>query len=292
MSEKEKLINALSDMGIDICTIIQESFLGYKYRKRNKILYDEDSMLPTTLIKLYYGLNPSKIHFDNMKNRFISQYINNESKLEDVDYRSIHGKKEMEGLKAMYEYIHSEEIEKDGFEVFSLCLLHKKLYSKADHPEYAGKIRNFPAYLPGTGTETCDSSYIFDALLGLEDEVKNLLSEAKQIKEEGNINKLLNYLDKCVILQCKLVKIHPFGDGNGRTIRGFINKLLEDAGLPPIYIKVSERTEYHKAMNKANNEDDYTLIKQFYRYKVCDSIIELDINERLKNQDKTVKRQK
>ena len=35
-----------------------------------------------------------------------------------------------------------------------------------------------------------------------------------------------------------------------------------------------------------NNENDYTAIKQFYRYKVCDSIIELDINERLKEEEK------
>ena len=54
----------------------------------------------------------------------------------------------------------------------------------------------------------------------------------------------------------------------------------------PIYIKANERTEYHKAMNLANNENDYTAIKQFYRYKVCDSIIELDINERLKEEEK------
>lgn len=119
-------------------------------------------------------------------------------------------------------------------------------------------------------------------MINLEDEVKNLLIETEKLKEELNIDELLDYLDKCVILQCKLIKIHPFGDGNGRTIRCFINKIMEYAGLPPIYIKLNERNEYHKAMNKANNENDYSLIKQFYRYKVCDSIIELDINEKLK----------
>lgn len=36
-------------------------------------------------------------------------------------------------------------------------------------------------------------------------------------------------------------------------------------------------------MNKANNEGNYDYIKGFYRYKVCDSIIELDINNRIKN---------
>lgn len=283
MSNNKALFDELSDMGIDVCSVIQESFLGYKYRKRNKILYYEDSNLPTMLIRLYYGFNPNEISFNNMKKRFITHYINNESKLEDVDYESIHGKQEVDGLRAMYEYIHSDEVEKDGFELFSICLLHKKLYSFAEHSECAGSFRNFPAFLPGTGTELCDSSYIVESMINLEDEVNYLLSISKEIKNNKNINELLDYLDRCVILHCKLVKIHPFGDGNGRTIRGFINKLLEDAGLPPIYIKVNERTEYHRAMNRANNEDDYSLIKQFYRYKVCDSIIELDINERLKN---------
>ena len=41
---------------------------------------------------------------------------------------------------------------------------------------------------------------------------------------------------------------------------------------------------YHKAMNKANNENDYTDIKNFYRYKICDSIIELDINNKVREE--------
>ena len=120
-------------------------------------------------------------------------------------------------------------------------------------------------------------------------EVQELIKEAKKIRENSDVNELLNYLDKCVIVGCKLIKVHPFVDGNGRTIRGFIKKLLEDAGLPPIYIKVNERTEYHLAMNKANNEENYDFIKGFYRYKVCDSIIELDINERIKAQNSEFK---
>lgn len=281
MSNNKALFDELSDMGIDVCSVIQESFLGYKYRKRNKILYYEDSNLPTMLIRLYYGFNPNEISFNNMKKRFITHYINNESKLEDVDYESIHGKQEVDGLRTMYEYIHSDEVEKDGFELFSICILHKKLYSKAEFPEFAGKFRNTPVYLPGTGTEICDSSYVFESMLALESEVNELLKIAKKIKVNKNSKELIDYLERCVVLQCKLIKIHPFSDGNGRTIRCFINKLLEYAGLPPIYIKVNERTEYHRAMNKANNENDYSLIKQFYKYKICDSIIELDINERL-----------
>ena len=94
-------------------------------------------------------------------------------------------------------------------------------------------------------------------------------------------NELFKFMDEVVKLKCDLILIHPFADGNGRCVRGFINKILEYAGLPPIYIKENERTEYHKAMNKANTEGDYKDINTFYRYKVCDSIVELDINQRI-----------
>ena len=41
-----------------------------------------------------------------------------------------------------------------------------------------------------------------------------------------------------------------------------------------------------KAMNKALLEDDYSDIKNFYRYKVCDSIVELDINDRVSERNR------
>lgn len=39
-------------------------------------------------------------------------------------------------------------------------------------------------------------------------------------------------------------------------------------------------------MNLANNEGDYSDIKNFYRYKICDSIIELDINDTVRKYNK------
>lgn len=284
--EKIKLIKDLNKAGIDIDFMIQESFLGYKYRKAKKKLYEDKAEIPTKLIKIYYELTPHKISFDNMKKAFINKYINNESEIEGVDTKNIHSKIEIEGLQVMYEYIHSEDINY-MFNVFTLKELHQKLFSLTEYPEYAGNFRNHDVYLPGTGTELSEWINIRTELNKIDIEVQKLLEEAQRIKNKGNADDLLNYLDKCVIIGCKLIKVHPFSDGNGRTIRGFINKLLEDAGLPPIYIKMNERTEYHTAMNYANNEGNYTFIKGFYRYKVCDSIIELDINERTKQNAKT-----
>lgn len=265
-------------LGIDPSIVIQEMFMGYKQRKQRKQLYSEDNTIPTTLITMYYEFSPERISFERLKKAFVSRYIKNESKLEDI-----HSPEEVEGLRAMYEYIHSDESDY-MFNVYTLKDIHRSLYSTTQHPEFGGEFRRHDVYLPGTGTELTEWSMIRYELNKLDPQILDLVEIAPDIRDYGDAELLLEYLDECVILGCKLIKIHPFGDGNGRAIRGFINKMLEYVGLPPIYIKENERTEYHKAMNKANNDGDYTDIKNFYRYKVCDSIVELDINTRLRKQ--------
>ena len=263
--------------------LIREAFLGYKYRKEHKKLYNQDKLqfMPEKLIRLYYGLNPTEANFNTMKKAFIKHYIRNESEIEGIVEASIHSKVETKGLGVMYDYIHSNDINY-MFDVYTLKDLHRKLFTYAEHPECAGEFRNYPVYLPGTGTELTPWYEIRTELNKIDEEVQELVKDSKEIREHKDIDALMRYIERCVIVKCKLIKVHPFCDGNGRTIRGFTNKLFEDAGLPPVYIKANERTEYHKAMNLANNESDYTAIINFYKYKICDSIVELDINERIR----------
>lgn len=274
---------ALQKIGLDPLFIIQESFLGYKYRKREKKLYDSDKNIPANLIRIYYGLSNDEMQFNTLKKAFIRHYINNESELEGLQIGDVHSKVEIQGLEKMYEYIHSDEIDY-MFNIYTLKELHQKLFSLTEFPECAGEFRTIDVYLPGAGAELCDWSYIRPRLNELDDEVQQLVQMAPLIKSTRDINALFEYINRCVVLKCKIIKVHPFLDGNGRVTRGFINKLFEMVGLPPIYIKPNERTEYHKAMNLANNENDYQSIQNFYLYKICDSIVELDINERLKSQ--------
>lgn len=274
---KIKLIEDLKRAGFNTEFIINLAFLGYKYKKNANKLYGQKNETPTELIKLYYGLSPSSGTFDRMKTAFIKRYIDNESELENA-----HTKGERMGLKRMYEYIHSDDIDY-LFDVYTLKDLNQKLFSYADHPEYAGDIRNHNGYILGSAADIYDWTMIRYGLNEVDKEVQKLLIEAKDVVNSDDVDKLLEYLDRCVVVGCQLIKIHPFCDGNGRTIRGFINKLFENVNLPPVYIKKSEKDEYYHAMGLAINEENYQLIKGFYRYKVCDSIIELDINNRIKN---------
>ena len=50
-----------------------------------------------------------------------------------------------------------------------------------------------------------------------------------------------------------------------------------------MYVKTNEKKEYGKAMNKAIVENNFSDLEQFYYYKICDSIIELDILKRIAN---------
>ena len=94
---------------------------------------------------------------------------------------------------------------------------------------------------------------------------------------------MIKYIDNCLRLKAKLIKIHPFYDGNGRTMRALVNLLFKLANLPPIYVKVSEKDTYLDSMNKAIVDNNFEYINSFYYYKICDSIMDLDINDRISN---------
>jgi len=260
---------------IDYDFIIRECFLGYQYRKVRKQLYSAYSDIPKKLIGLYFS-NDERADLDYLKDAFIKKYIKNECALEKV-----HNNDEKEGMKCMYEYMHTSEEE---FGIYSILDYHRLLYSFTPHSEFGGHFRRGPAYLNNASIELCSWQYIWQLVKELDLPTRELIKYGDKIKNNMMIDKLIEYIEKCVIIKCSLIKIHPFADGNGRTIRCFLNKLFEIAGIPPVYIKEKEREEYHVAMQQAIAENNYEQIIQFYYYKICDSIVELDINERLKEE--------
>jgi len=81
------------------------------------------------------------------------------------------------------------------------------------------------------------------------------------------VNKFINWLDTesannrlhpvrlAALAHYKLVYIHPFVDGNGRTSRLLMNLVLMQAGYPPVIIRRSDRETYYRHLVTANEGD-------------------------------------
>ena len=72
-------------------------------------------------------------------------------------------------------------------------------------------------------------------------------------------------------------------------MRALTNLLFKLANIPPIYVKLSERDNYLKAMASALEEKNYSKIREFYYYKICDSILELDVNDKINKEPTLIK---
>ena len=62
----------------------------------------------------------------------------------------------------------------------------------------------------------------------------------------------LSAIELAAVFHHQFVHIHPFFDGNGRTVRLVMNLLLMRAGYPPAIILKNDRKKYYEALNQAN----------------------------------------
>ncbi len=87
----------------------------------------------------------------------------------------------------------------------------------------------------------------------------------------------LHPIERACLLHVELIKIHPFGDGNGRTARILLSYELIKNGYPAVVIKSNNKENYCKALNKAIESGDCSdfanLIKDAVEFR-CNKYIE------------------
>ena len=83
-----------------------------------------------------------------------------------------------------------------------------------------------------------------------------------------NKNKLHPF-ELALIFHAKLVWIHPFEDGNGRTARTLMNYILIKNAFPMFYISYEKRQEYYQAIELADKKD-----YKIYIFKMLNLIID------------------
>ena len=87
--------------------------------------------------------------------------------------------------------------------------------------------------------------------------------------ENNKLKKELHPLELATWAHWKLVRIHPFQDGNGRTARIIMNFILHKNGYAMIDIKTKEKQQYFNALEKChyNNNARALAIRLVRRFK-------------------------
>ncbi len=125
--------------------------------------------------------------------------------------------------------------------------LHQLVVKKTDE-EYAGKYRTSNVFIGG-------ADHIPPDALQVPTDMRHLMSWLA--KEQ----KRLHPVELAALLHHKLVYIHPFFDGNGRTARLVMNVTLIRNGYPLAVILKNDRQKYYRALQAADNGKLSALVK-------------------------------
>lgn len=125
--------------------------------------------------------------------------------------------------------------------------LHQIILQETDK-EWAGRYRNANVIIGGAKHTPPDA-------LQVPHKMRDLITWLNSQKNK------LNIIELSALLHHRLVHIHPFFDGNGRTARLTMNLFLMQAGYPLVVIMKNDRKKYYAVLDKADSGKYEPLVK-------------------------------
>ncbi len=151
----------------------------------------------------------------------------------------LEAKDHFEALNYLYEFI-----EKDSHHSISEVFIRniQQLIVKETDSTWAGNYRNSNIIITGSNHTPPDAST-----------VPHLMSDL--IRWINNNKDKLLPIELAAFLHHKIVFIHPFFDGNGRTARLVMNLILMQKGYPLVMILKNDRRRYYDSLDKADKKN-------------------------------------
>lgn len=150
-----------------------------------------------------------------------------------------------------------------AIDVTALCQTHRTIFIDVV-PEIAGRYRRkgedhkkLHAITPPPGALVEELMMVFSKEL---EERLHAIPVAPRTKKIGTFKKWMRkVVETAAWAQHKIVAIHPFGNGNGRTARLFTNLILQKHGLTGSRIKFeqSDKSAYLSALAQIDKVNDY-----------------------------------
>lgn len=125
--------------------------------------------------------------------------------------------------------------------------LHQMIAQETDK-EWAGRYRNADVIIGGSSHKPPSA---IDVPKKMEELMRWLQKERRS----------LHAVELAALLHHKLVFIHPFFDGNGRTARLTMNLLLMQAGFPLVVVLKNDRRRYYDVLSKADDGEYEPLVR-------------------------------
>ncbi len=137
---------------------------------------------------------------------------------------------------------------------FNVVLEWHHMLFKDTQEDIAGKIRNRQVKISGS-----------DLIPPSPVELQPLLDDFFQwCKKRKNTH---HPVELAMLVHYKIVRIHPFMDGNGRIGRLLMNFILQGYGYPMYNIPDQERHGYYKALHKADKKEDPHVLARYLTKK-------------------------
>jgi len=124
--------------------------------------------------------------------------------------------------------------------------IHQLVLAQIDDAS-AGQYRRLPVRIAGSAHKPADAWEIERLMLGWGDWL------------DGE-SRSLHPVVRAALAHHRLVAIHPFIDGNGRTARLAMNLLLMQDGYPPTIIEQNNRGTYYRVLAQADSQKDGPLV--------------------------------
>ncbi|XP_066545717.1 protein adenylyltransferase FICD [Amia ocellicauda] len=175
-----------------------------------------------------------------------------------VPGKSLLEQNEVIGVDAAMKYINTTLLSRIGSVTTSDILeIHRRVLGHVD-PVEGGRLRTNQVFV---GHHIPPHPQDLD---------KHMQELVQWLNSEEAMN--LHPVEFAALAHYKLVYIHPFVDGNGRTSRLLMNLILMQARYPPITIRKEQRAEYYNTLDMANEGD----VRPFIRFIAKCTEITLD----------------
>ncbi|KAG7244071.1 hypothetical protein INR49_006233 [Caranx melampygus] len=175
-----------------------------------------------------------------------------------VPGKSLQEQNEAIGVDAAMKYINTTLLSRSGaITVNDILEIHRRVLGYVD-PVEGGRLRTNQVFV---------GHHIPPHPQDLEKHMQELV---QWLNSEEALQ--LHPVEYAALAHYKLVYVHPFVDGNGRTSRLLMNLVLMQARYPPITIRKEQRAEYYAALDTANEGD----VRPFIRFIAKCTEITLD----------------